>query len=67
MRISKSHEGDEMDDHWTFLISDPSITHAHISQNGAFYVDEVDYLSGVYQMVAEKVVLKKVVGKNCLA
>jgi hypothetical protein len=56
-----------MDDHWTFLISDPSITHAHISQNGAFYVDEVDYLSGVYQMVAEKVVLKKVVGKNCLA
>ena len=56
-----------MSDQWTFLVSDPTITHAHLSENGGFYIDEVDYMNGVYQMVAEKVVLKKVVGKNCLA
>ena len=45
-------ENDNMNEKWTFLISDPAITHAHFENSGEFYVDEVDYLDGVYQMVA---------------
>jgi hypothetical protein len=51
---------------WTFLITNPTVTHSHIEESGKHYIDEVSYLNGVYQMIAEKVVLKKVIGKNCL-
>ena len=30
-------------------------------------VDDINYLDGLYEMVAENVVLKKVIGQNCLA
>ena len=68
VRITNPHrEAQNINEKWTFLISNPAITHAHFEDSGEFYVDEVDYLDGVYQMVAEKVVLTKVIGKNCLA
>ena len=69
VHISSVYENnvDPMNGKWTFLITNPTVTHSHIEDSGQYFVDEVSYLSGVYQMIAEKVVLKKVMGKNCLA
>ena len=68
VRISKeeNQRNEKKKDEWVFLVSDPAVTHAHLERSGDFFVADVDYLSGVYQMVAENVVLKKVVGENCL-
>ena len=44
-----------MQDKWTFLITNPTVTHSHITNTGNYYVDEVSYLDGVYQMIASKV------------
>jgi hypothetical protein len=52
---------------WTFLITNPTVSHSYIEGSGDHYIDEVSQLSGVYQVIAQNVVLKKVLGKNCLA
>jgi hypothetical protein len=51
---------------WTFLITNPTVSHSHIEEDGNHYMDEVVQVPGVYQVIAENVTLKKTVDK-CLA
>lgn len=60
-------ENEIIDDTWTFVVSNPTISHAHLGESGEFKIDEINYLNGVYEMVAEKVIFRKVIGDNCIA
>lgn len=55
-----------LEDKWTFLITNPIVSQVLAESNGGYSIDDVSYLNGVYQLIAERVVLKKVIGESCL-
>ena len=56
-----------IEDKWTFLITNPIVSRVLVGKSGGYHLDEVSYLDGVYQLIAEKVALKKVIGGSCVA
>ena len=63
----ENRDNEIIDETWTMVISQPKISHAHFTEKGELRIDEVNYLDGVYEMVGENVIIRKVIGYNCIA